>query len=363
MFVNSIMLSTKMKTLLKISLLVAAMATTSQLLAAPAKTTKTNTANAVWATGGNWTNGAPDASKDNITIQHNASSASGLTFGANVTLLVKNGFTLTINGNTTFSNGAEVTVEAGGFLVINGSLTNNNNSDEIAIEGALTVNGAFTGGNGSTITGGGTMTATTITTTGSGAVFGSTDECTGGCSATTGEGVIALPVELVAYDATQFEDEVQIEWATASELNNDGFELEFSTDGVNYEVIAWVGGNGTTSVEQTYLWSGQVTTGYYRLVQYDYDGTRTELDQEFIFAAKAGNIAMFATPNVQGTINVQASKSETMDVTLSDMNGRVVYQGTFNGQGTISANDYPKGIYVIAMSAATKRQVQKIYIQ
>ena len=54
-----------------------------------------------------------------------------------------------------------------------------------------------------------------------------------------------LPVELLNFEAQAVNNEyVQLDWSTATEINNDGFEVLRSTDGVNFERIAWVDGNG-----------------------------------------------------------------------------------------------------------------------
>ncbi len=69
----------------------------------------------------------------------------------------------------------------------------------------------------------------------------------------------------------------ELVWVTASEENNHFFELESSYDGQNFESIHRVFGAGTTDEKQTYrytdtqLVSNNVT--YYRLKQFDYDGT------------------------------------------------------------------------------------------
>ncbi len=65
-----------------------------------------------------------------------------------------------------------------------------------------------------------------------------------------------------------------IEWWTASEINNEGFEVERSVDGKNFEQIGWVPGHGTTNEEQRYLFTDdapQSGWNYYRLKQIDFD--------------------------------------------------------------------------------------------
>jgi len=61
-----------------------------------------------------------------------------------------------------------------------------------------------------------------------------------------------LPVELVSFAAYESVPGVFLEWTTASELDNEGFEVQKSEDGVNISTIGFVSGNGTTSEEKHY---------------------------------------------------------------------------------------------------------------
>jgi len=86
-----------------------------------------------------------------------------------------------------------------------------------------------------------------------------------------------LPVELMSFTAAPSGKMVLLNWVTASELNNQRFEVERSSDGRNFYRIGSVAGAGTTSMQQTYsLRDEQPLNGisYYRLIQVDYDGAR-----------------------------------------------------------------------------------------
>ncbi len=86
----------------------------------------------------------------------------------------------------------------------------------------------------------------------------------------------ALPVELLFFSATvNNQKQVILNWATASELNNDFFTVERSIDGLNWEVVEFVNGNGTTPLRNDYSTTDiRPFTGlsYYRLKQTDFDG-------------------------------------------------------------------------------------------
>ena len=86
-----------------------------------------------------------------------------------------------------------------------------------------------------------------------------------------------LPVELLYFDAFPSNNQyAQLEWATATEINNDGFEVLRSTNGIDFEYIAWISGNGNQTSTHKYSYEDySIETGityYYRLKQIDYDG-------------------------------------------------------------------------------------------
>jgi hypothetical protein len=86
-----------------------------------------------------------------------------------------------------------------------------------------------------------------------------------------------LPVELLSFTAEcNNNSEVLLAWTTASEINNDYFEIQRSTQDLSWEVIATVLGAGYSSslLNYSYLDKDKPnTTIYYRLRQVDYDGT------------------------------------------------------------------------------------------
>lgn len=85
-----------------------------------------------------------------------------------------------------------------------------------------------------------------------------------------------LPVELTSFTATRSGKGILLEWVTASETNNYGFEIEKSTDGNIFTTEAFIAGKGTTTSENrySYLMTGAPTGEVYvRLKQIDHDGT------------------------------------------------------------------------------------------
>jgi hypothetical protein len=84
-----------------------------------------------------------------------------------------------------------------------------------------------------------------------------------------------IPVELTSFSASTANGTVVLNWATATETNNSGFEVQRSTDKISYSNIGFVNGYGTTAEPKSYSFTDNtVNSGayYYRLKQIDYNG-------------------------------------------------------------------------------------------
>jgi hypothetical protein len=86
-----------------------------------------------------------------------------------------------------------------------------------------------------------------------------------------------LPVELTYFSATPLpEKQVELKWTTASEINNDYFLVEKSTDGIYFEQAANIKGSGNSTSILNYTFTDKYVPDspilYYRLKQVDYNG-------------------------------------------------------------------------------------------
>jgi Secretion system C-terminal sorting domain len=85
-----------------------------------------------------------------------------------------------------------------------------------------------------------------------------------------------VPVELTSFSANVADRSVLLNWTTATEVNNQGFEIERSEDGISFSNIGFVPGFGTTTEPKSYSYTDQsINSGkyYYRLQQIDYNGS------------------------------------------------------------------------------------------
>ena len=85
-----------------------------------------------------------------------------------------------------------------------------------------------------------------------------------------------VPVELTSFTAAANDADVTLNWSTATETNNHGFEVQRSFNGSEFAAVGFVDGNGTTTEIQNYSFTDrdlEVGSYTYRLKQVDLDGT------------------------------------------------------------------------------------------
>jgi Secretion system C-terminal sorting domain len=85
-----------------------------------------------------------------------------------------------------------------------------------------------------------------------------------------------LPVELSSFSASANGNSVTMNWTTATEINNSGFDIERSADNNTFNKIGFVPGFGTTTESKSYTYMDNPQkegTYYYRLKQVDLNGT------------------------------------------------------------------------------------------
>ena len=182
----------------------------------------------------------------------------------------------------------------------------------------------------------------------------------GGCTVT--------PVTLAGFNLANDGSSVMLYWATASELNNDYFNVERSRDGYNFEPIGQVKGNGTSNVTHTYSFTDAnpiVGTGYYRLAQYDYDGT-VEYSQTLSTTNEDKTVVTVA-PNPfthQTSILISGARNETAYIKVLDLTGKILYTGNSStNEGIILGSDFSNGLYILQVQINDRVYVQKMIKQ
>jgi type 1 fimbria pilin len=145
---------------------------------------------------------------------------------------------------------------------------------------------------------------------------------------TAGSSLIHLPVALLSFDAVVSNNEVVLQWTTASEINNDYFSIERSTDGRSFETVGIVNGAGNSNRLITYTKNDPEPVkgiSYYRLKQIDYDGSfeYSQLVSVKFSETKPSEILLYPNPN-NGVFRVQNTGAEEIPFRINDMQGRLV---------------------------------------
>ncbi|MEJ8758606.1 T9SS type A sorting domain-containing protein [Pontibacter sp. H259] len=145
---------------------------------------------------------------------------------------------------------------------------------------------------------------------------------------TLGIPVMPLPVELVWFKAERREHVVMLTWQTASEQDNQGFEIQASQDGKTFEPIGFVASKSPDShVAQQYTYLDnkapykQVT--FYRLKQVDFSGEVTYSAIKSVNGL-TGSLTVQATPNPFKDYIRFVSDAASVQVALTNLNGKTI---------------------------------------
>ncbi|WP_254412573.1 T9SS type A sorting domain-containing protein [Dyadobacter diqingensis] len=159
-----------------------------------------------------------------------------------------------------------------------------------------------------------------------------------------------LPVTLVAFTAQKANSAVSLHWRTTSEINNKGFHVERSPNGLNWNEIGFVDGNGTVSQTQHYVLEDKspiAGINYYRLRQTDFDG-KTEYSRiiSVDFEDPARNITVWADAGRQAHIQTEDNIEQ---VTVFDLSGRILL---LSKASTLNLSMFPNGLLLIRVQTS-----------
>ncbi|MEM8528097.1 MAG: T9SS type A sorting domain-containing protein [Bacteroidota bacterium] len=178
-----------------------------------------------------------------------------------------------------------------------------------------------------------------------------------------------FPVELTKFEATaNANQEIELFWETASETENQGFEIERSREGKKWETLDFVKGAGTTLEAQTYAWTDTKPytqdLNYYRLKQIDFDGT-TEYSSIIVAATKSNLDKVTIAPNpADNYVNLQLGDIErAAKIEIYNSSGQLLRTiETLPNSASIDLNisDLPSSIYWITIFSGNDYQQRKL---
>jgi hypothetical protein len=167
-----------------------------------------------------------------------------------------------------------------------------------------------------------------------------------------------LPVELLVFDAAPKDEQVAINWMTASETNNDYFIVQRSADAKHFTDLEKVPGAGNTTNIRKYLSSDPNPLrgiSYYRLKQVDYNG-QTSYSQVIPVRFDGNNVLRLESFNAlpdqqQIQFRLTNSPDNQAAIVIFDAAGKNIYQSqpgnvSKNWQATVSLGALPRGVYI-----------------
>lgn len=180
-----------------------------------------------------------------------------------------------------------------------------------------------------------------------------------------------VPVNLISFEAANRDKSVLLTWTTEEEINNAGFHIEKSLDGVNFNRIAWKTALVSAAQIKKYNFlDDQVGPGqqlYYRLVQEDKDG---QLDFSAIRSIKTistqlGRLQVYPNPTsdmIQLSIDLENEHLVSLSI-FSKMGALLLTEqldGSQSLRTMISLKDYTSGVYLVRLETNRSTIVRRI---
>ncbi|WP_370086680.1 T9SS type A sorting domain-containing protein [Ekhidna sp.] len=180
-----------------------------------------------------------------------------------------------------------------------------------------------------------------------------------------------LPVELISFKVTlKNGNNAELAWITAQEINNDHFEIEYSTDGLEFENIGEVTGNGTTNEvsEYSFTHSGLKSGfNYYRLKQVDFDGQYeySEIKRVSLGAFEDVSISIYPNPTDERT-TIRVNDGIATQIELITLGGTVLksirYEEGMTSH-TFDVTNLESGMYLIRVQGPDVKTIKRLVIR
>lgn len=276
----------------------------------------------------------------------NSISSGDITVNQNGRLAVYGDLTASTGGGSfiTINNGGQAYI--GGDLIFpgGGDAVNNNNtggSIGLYIDGVVSVTGGGSSVGGEEAQGGYASSDYLLNTEG-----GGDNDFYGFLEAAEGS---PLPVELLYFTVASKKNYVEINWSTATEINNDYFTIEKSLDGSDFIKVLNIEGSGNSSDPNAYqVMDDQISSKliYYRLSQTDYDGSVSYLGLKSINMTLPSKLSFYPSiVPVGGEITFDAVVPS--EVSVYNNAGQLVMTQTMANNKLAFTNTLKSGVYII----------------
>ena len=172
---------------------------------------------------------------------------------------------------------------------------------------------------------------------------------------------VPLPVALLSFTASLTEENtVLLQWATATEINNDYFLIQRSKDGINWETIIQTDGAGNSSQLINYsAIDGEPFSGisFYRLVQVDFNENHKNSNSIIIENNEMNNLTIYPNPVIQSCKIVFDKNVAYNKLFLYNSMGQqmqlIKFDSAIQHEVELDLSGYPAGTYFLKSENGT----------
>jgi hypothetical protein len=181
--------------------------------------------------------------------------------------------------------------------------------------------------------------------------------------------VTTLPITLSSLVGQANNYGVKLNWTTASETNNQYFEILRAGEDKNFVSIGRINGSRNSSTSKSYSFDDfNPLTGnnYYQLKQIDFDGKSTSFTPIAVnFGLSSNKISLLSSSDMAVTVSVSSATDKEANISYVGLDGRIIYQQkTYLKAGlntvTLPVNKSVGNIGIISLSANKEQQSIKI---
>jgi hypothetical protein len=159
----------------------------------------------------------------------------------------------------------------------------------------------------------------------------------------------ALPVSLSNFIVDDIHCVAHLSWTTASEQNSKDFEVQMSTDAINFITIGTVPSSGNSNSEKQYSYKTNLKNpnNYFRLRMVDLDG-KSKYSAVVNVSGNCSSTIITIFPNpVENIINIAGLSGENKLIVLNAAGKLLIVQNTTNSVEKVDVNNLPSGTYMI----------------
>ncbi len=186
----------------------------------------------------------------------------------------------------------------------------------------------------------------------------------GSCEYDAAGNLVTMPVELMTFYAQTTNNSIELIWKTASEENNQGFQIEHSTDAKDWKNIGFVEGAGTTTEVQYYSFKNtepKLGVNYFRLKQIDFNGV-FEYSNTITRNFERNTNPLTLSPNpVQNQLNIQNGIGKAV---IYNIVGQAIHEFNITeNQTSKDLSDLEAGQYIFKLTKDNGEVITKRFVK